>query len=82
MAEKYIGIDNTTLSRRVLQIDDGNALKNPSGKTFRVLQISGSDGNEYSVIEASDWFDLAADVLINPGQTRKPTKQKIADFLK
>ena len=28
MAEKYIGIDNTTLSRRV-------------------LQISGSDGNEY-----------------------------------
>ncbi|MGB3790334.1 MAG: hypothetical protein WA949_20160, partial [Phormidesmis sp.] len=51
------------------------ALKNPSGKAFRVLQISGSDGNEYSVIKASDWFDLATDVLINPGKTRKPTKQ-------
>ena len=47
-----------------------------------MLQISGSDGNEYSVIEASDWFDLATVVLINPGKTRKPTKQKIADFLK
>ncbi|MEO1395980.1 MAG: hypothetical protein AAFV90_24045 [Cyanobacteria bacterium J06634_5] len=50
MAEKYIGIDNTTLSRRVLQIKDDKLLKNPSGETFRVLQIAGTDGNEYSVI--------------------------------
>ena len=51
MAEKYIGLDNTTLVRRVLQIDDERRLQNPSGKTFRVLQISGSDGNEYNMIQ-------------------------------
>lgn len=82
MAEKYIGIARQTLSDRVVRNSDGIILKNPSGKSFRVSEISGSDGNQYSVIEASDWFDLATDVLINPGKTRKPTKQKIADFLK
>ena len=82
MAEQYIGIARQTLSDRVVRNSDGIALKNPSGKSFRVSEISGSDGNQYSVIEASDWFDLATDVLINPGKTRKPTKQKIADFLK
>lgn len=82
MAAKHIGIPQPTLSDRVIGIDNGEALKNPSGKLFRVIGINGSDGNKYSVIEASDWFDLATDVLINPGKTRKPTKQKIADFLK
>lgn len=82
MAARYIGIPQATLSDRVIGIDDGEVLKNPSGKLFRVIGIDGSDGNKYSVIEASDWFDLATDVLINPGKTRKPTKQKIADFLK
>ena len=82
MAAKYIGIPQPTLSDRVIGIDDEEVLKNPSGKLFRVIGIDGSDGNKYSVIEASDWFDLATDVLINPGKTRKPTKQKIADFLK
>ncbi|MEM9947120.1 MAG: hypothetical protein AAF810_13765 [Cyanobacteria bacterium P01_D01_bin.36] len=82
MAEKYIGIDNTTLSRRVLQIKDDKLLKNPSGKTFRVLQIAGTDGNEYSVIEAGDWFALSADVLVSPGKTRKATKEKVAEFIR
>ena len=82
MAEKYIGIDNTTLSRRVLQIDDDRRLKNPSGKTFRVLQINGADGNEYSVIEVGDWFALSADVLVSPGKTRKATKEKVAEFIR
>lgn len=82
MAEKYIGIARQTLSDRVVRNGDEILLENPSGKRFRVSEISGSDGNQYSVIEASDWFDLATDVLINPGKTRKPTKQKIANFLR
>ena len=82
MAEKYIGIDNTTLSRRVLQIKGDKLLKNPSGKTFRALQIFGTDGNEYSVIEAGDWFALSADVLVSPGKTRKATKEKVAEFIR
>jgi hypothetical protein len=79
MAAKYIGIPQATLSDRVIGIGDDKHLKNPSGKTFRVIGISGRDGNEYLVIEAGDWFSLAADVLVNPGKTRKATKEKIAE---
>jgi hypothetical protein len=82
MAAKYIGIPQPTLTKWVIQSDGVSDLKTPSGKTFRVIHLLGNDGNNYSVIEASDWFSLSTDVLINPGQTRKPTKQKIADFLK
>ena len=46
MAEKYIGIARQTLSDRVVRNSDGIALKNPSGKRFRVSEISGSDGNQ------------------------------------
>ena len=69
MAEKYIGIARQTLSDRVVRNSDGITFKNPSDKRFRVSEISGFDGNQYSVIEASDRFDLATDVLINPGKT-------------
>ena len=82
MAAKYIGIPQATLSDRVIGIGDDKHLKNPSGKTFRVIGISGRDGNEYLVIEAGDWFSLAADVLVNPGKTRKATKEKIAEFIR
>ena len=82
MAAKYIGIPQATLSDRVIGIGDDKHLKNPSGKTFRVIGISGIDCNEYLVIEAGDWFSLAADVLVNPGKTRKATKEKIAEFIR
>lgn len=81
MAERYVGVPNNTLSGWVLGSGDSRALKAPSGKEFRVLDIAGSDGNIYSVIEASDWFAIAIDLLINPGRTGKGIRAKLGDFL-
>lgn len=82
MAERHIGIPQPTLTKRVIQIGDEEAFKTPSGKTFRVIQISGSDGNDYKVIEVADWFDLSMDILLNPGKMRKATREKIGAFLR
>ena len=81
MAERYTGIPNDTLSRWVLQLEGDKCLEVPSGKRFRVLDIYASDGNTYSVIEASDWFALAVDVLVNPGRTGKGLRTKLGDFI-
>jgi hypothetical protein len=70
-------------------------LKLPSSKLLRVTELLGSDGNPYSVIEATDWFELAVDLLVNPGQTGKreskgqtktpkagkTLREKLGDFL-
>ena len=81
MAEKYVGIPNDTLSRWVLESTDEKVMELPSGKTFRVLELLSDDGNTYSVVEASDWFAIAIDVLINPGRTGKGIRSKLGDFL-
>ncbi len=44
--------------------------------------ILGVDGNAYTVVEATDWFELAVDLLVNPGRTAKGLKQKLGDFLR
>ena len=82
MAQKYIGIPQQTLTDRVTGKGIDKYLENPSGKAFRVTGILGTDGNNYTVVEAGDWFDLATDVLVNPGKTRKATKEKVANFLR
>lgn len=82
MAERHIGIPQPTLTKRVIQINGGEAFKTPSGKAFRVIQIHGADGNDYKVIEVADWFDLSMDILLNPGKMRKPTREKIGAFLR
>ena len=60
-----------------------------------VTELLGTDGNSYSVIEATDWFELAVDLLVNPGQTGKKEskgakapkpagktlREKLGDFL-
>lgn len=81
MAERYAGIPNDTLSRWVLDLDGNKSLQAPSGKTFRVLDILASDNNTYSVVEASDWFVLAVDLLVNPGKTGKGLRTKLGDFI-
>lgn len=81
MAERYVGIPNDTLSRWVLDSDSEKLMKLPSGKGFRVLDILATDGNTYSVVEASDWFAIAIDLLINPGRTGKGIRAKLGDFL-
>lgn len=82
MAERYIGLSRQTLSKRVVSIDGDEWFKAPSGKRFRVSQLLGDDNNVYKVIEASDWFDLSMDLLLNPGQIRKPAREKIGEFLR
>ncbi|MEM6452500.1 MAG: hypothetical protein AAF703_19560 [Cyanobacteria bacterium P01_D01_bin.105] len=83
-ATRYIGIPQPTLTRRVRvsSKDGAEALETPSGKTFRVMQIRGTDNNDYKVIEVSDWFELSLDMLLNPGKTRKPTRENITEFVR
>ena len=61
MAERHIGLAQPTLTKRVIQIAGGEAFETPSGKTFRVIQIHGADGNNYKVIEVADWVELSMD---------------------
>lgn len=90
MMERNAGIANDTLSRWTTKESTFEgagqsrfySLKPPSGNVFRVLEIKGEDNNTYTVVEATDWFDLAFDVLENPGRTSKSTKTKLLRFLK
>jgi hypothetical protein len=82
MMEKYAGIPNTTLSGWVRESGEHKSLQLPSGKALRVRDILAVDGNTYSVIEATDWFELAVDLLVEPGRTGKPLKEKLGNFLR
>lgn len=81
MAEKYAGIPQSTLSTWGHRENEEKVLKLPSGKAFRVIDILASDGNTYSVVEASEWFALAVDLLVNPGRTGKGLRAKLGDFI-
>ena len=80
MMEKYAGISQSTLTDWVTDSEGSKVLKLPSSKLLRVTDILATDGNTYSVIEASDWFELAVDLLVNPGRTGKGLKQKLGEF--
>lgn len=81
MAERYAGLPQSTTTDWVTDSDGLKCLKVPSGKLFRVTDIEASDSNTYSVIEASDWFSIAVDLLINPGRTGKGLRAKLGDFI-
>ena len=81
MGEKYVGVPESTLRGWVRDSDGERVAKLPSGKVLRVREISASDSNNYNVIEASDWFTLAIDLLINPGRTGKGLRAKLGDFI-
>ena len=81
MMEKYAGVPESTIRSWVREKEGENVLELPSGKTLRVRDIFGSDGNLYRTIEASDWFTLAVDLLVNPGRTGKGLRAKLGDFI-
>lgn len=81
MGERYAGVPESTVRGWVRDSEPEKSLSLPSGKVLRVRDIAASDGNTYSVIEASDWFSLAIDLLINPGRTGKGIRAKLGDFL-
>ena len=89
MMEKYAALSESTLSdwtteESGFEGDRNNGIKRlklPSSNTFRVTGITGLDGNEYFVLEVSDWVAVAADVLKKPGKVKKPTLNGLIDFL-
>lgn len=82
MAERYAGIPQSTLTDWATGSEGDHNLKLPSGKLFRVTEILASDGNTYSVVEASDWFAIAVDLLVNPGRSkRKGLREKLGEFI-
>lgn len=81
MMERYAGIPQSTLSTWVYRENEDKCLKLPSGKLFRYIEINGENGKPYNVVEASDWFGLALDILVNPGKTGKGLKVKLGDFI-
>lgn len=86
MMEKYAGIPQSTLSTWVveggIESKGRSEVKLPSGKVFRVIDITTPENNFYKVIEASDWFELAFDLIDNPGRTSKSLKPKLTAFLR
>lgn len=89
MMERYTGLPSSTLSDWTMKESGfegvrnnvSKSLKLPSGKVLRVSEIIGLDGNEYVVVEVSDWVALAVDVLKKPGKVRKSTQNSLIDFL-
>ncbi len=83
MMDRHGGLPQSTSSQWVEGHPNTNVkcLKLPSGNTYRVIQILGEDENEYLVVEVSDWVAIAVDVNKNPGKVRKPTRDKLLDFL-
>lgn len=81
MMERYGGIPQSTLSTWVNRESEEKELRLPSGKVFRYIEITGEDGKPYNVVEASDWFALAVDLLVTPGRTAKGLRTKLGDFI-
>jgi hypothetical protein len=79
--DRHIGIPRQTLSDRVSEIEGIRHLKLPSGNSFRVSEIDAEDGNNYLLVEASDWVALALDWAKNPGKLRKPARDGLIEFL-
>lgn len=69
--ERHAGIPESTIRSWVREDEGIRTLKLPSGKTFEVRELLGSDGNDYRVLEVAEWFELAVELLVDPGQTGK-----------
>jgi hypothetical protein len=83
MMERHGGLPTSTSDNWLegLPNTSTECLKLPSGKTYRVSRILGLDNNLYVVVEVSDWVAIAVDVNKNPGKVRKPTRDRLLDFL-
>lgn len=82
MMERHAGLPESTLSDWATTCDGEPCLQLPSGSTFRIFNVLGTDGNNYSVVEATDWFEVAFDVLEKPGRVSKGVKSKLLAFLR
>lgn len=81
MMEEHGGLPQSTSTDWTVTGDDGFVnLKVPSASTYRVTGVTGLDGNNYSVIEVSEWVAIAAEA-IKKSKVKKATKDKLVDFL-
>ena len=82
MMERYSGLVHERLSLWSNIDSDGTEyIKTPSGEKYTLFRIMSYCGNEYAVLEISDWVALTTDVIKKPGKIKKPTKEKLVDFL-
>lgn len=86
MMERYGGLPQSTSSKWLIEGDytDGfQWLQSPAEQRFRVITVKGDDGNDYLVVEISDWVSIAADALKAKGKRKvsDSTKEKLIDFL-
>ena len=84
MMERYGGLPTSTSDNWLegLPNTDSERLKLPSGNPYKVSRILGlADNNLYVVVEVSDWVAIAVDVNKTSGKVRKPTRDKLLDFL-
>lgn len=82
MMSRHAGIPQQTLTFWGHRENGDLFLKLPSGNCFRVTEIIGQDNNTYTVVEASDWFDLVFDILEKPGKVSKSVKANLLSFIK
>ena len=82
MMGRYSGLMHDTLNRWLKQDQHGTEhIIIPSGEKYKLHRIMSLKGNEYAILEVSDWVSLAVDLVKKPGKLKKPTKYKLADFL-
>jgi hypothetical protein len=86
MMDKHAGLPQSTSSGWIKgghREMDKKTLETPTGKAFRVIEIIGSDNNEYLVLEISDWVAVAGEALKSKGNKKvsDSTKDRLIDFL-
>ncbi len=84
MMENHAKLPQSTTTNWLTEGDPSTqdkSLKVPSGNTYKVTQITGEDGNEYSVLEVSEWVSLAADVIKKKGRIGQRVFTGLVDFL-
>jgi hypothetical protein len=86
MMDKYGGLPQSTSSgwmKEGHRTNEEKTLEAPTGKSFRVIEIQGDDGNNLLVMEISDWVAVAGEALKAKGKRKisDSTKEKLIDFL-
>lgn len=86
MMDKHAGLPQSTSSGWIKEghrANEEKLLEAPTGNTFRVIEITGLDGNEYLVLEVSDWVAIAGEALKAKGKKKlkDSTRDRLIDFL-
>lgn len=86
MMDTHAGLPQSTASGWIKEGHRANGKKTleaPTGNTFDVIEIAGNDGNDYLVLEISDWVAVAGEALKAKGKRKisDSTKEKLINFL-